>query len=249
MIYTIYKHTILKTNKSYIGFTSTTMEKRLHKHLLNAEYGIKTKFYNALRKYSKESISSEILCYSFTEEESINMESFYIKLFDTYKNGYNSTIKGGGGWIIGQLSKEKQESYFKKRSELTKSYKNPNYSGFTDYDIIKAGSELFKNNGYVFNISIWYKFAKENGYPMSFSKCRFDGLGISEFKKRMCQYLGISEFVKYKPTKEHRDKLSTSQKEMCWITNGLESKRIYKYQIDEYDSSWVPGYSFSNKKK
>ena len=110
MRYLIYKHTIVNTNKNYIGFTSLTMDKRLEKHILNVECGMKTKFYNAIRKYGKDSIISETIDYACTQEEAYDKESFYIEKYDTYKNGYNSTIRGGGGWIIGQLSKEKQKA-------------------------------------------------------------------------------------------------------------------------------------------
>ena len=48
-----------------------------------------------------------------------------------------------------------------------------------------------------------------------------------------------------KPTKEHREKLSIQQKEMCWITNGVETKRIYKSDKDKFDSSWYLGHRFN----
>ncbi|MFM2394359.1 MAG: hypothetical protein RLZZ546_2341, partial [Bacteroidota bacterium] len=41
----IYKITICKTNKSYIGYSSLTIEDRFHKHYTNMLYGIKNKFY------------------------------------------------------------------------------------------------------------------------------------------------------------------------------------------------------------
>jgi hypothetical protein len=249
MKYIIYKHTILETKKSYIGFTSLTMEERLHKHFTNVEYGINTKFYNAVRKYGRNSIVSQIIDYAETQDEAYDKESFYIEKYDTYKNGYNSTIRGGGGWIIGQLSKEKQESYFIKRSLLNTGDKNPNHSGYSDDDIVQVGAELFKNNDYIFNIRLWYKLADEKGYPKSFSKCRFNGEGMNGFKKRICEYLGIEKLEKYKPTKEHKEKLSIQQKDMCWITNGLEAKRIYKSDIDKYDPSWILGHRFTKNKK
>ena len=245
MKYLIYKHTIINTNKNYIGFTSMTMEKRLHKHFTNADFGITTKFYNALRKYGRDSIISEIIDYAETQEEAYDKEAFYIEKYDTYKNGYNSTTRGGGGWIIGQLSKEQQESYLRKRSELNTGDKNPNHSGYSDEDIIKTGAELFRDNDYIFNIRLWQRFAKENGYPMTFSKCRFNGEGMNGFRKRICEYLGIEKMEKYKPTKEHREKLSIQQKEMCWITNGVETKRIYKSDKDKFDSSWYLGHRFN----
>lgn len=248
MKYLIYKHTIKNTNKNYIGFTSLTMEKRLHKHILNANCGIKNKFYNAILKYGKDSIVSEILDYANTQDEAYDKEAFYIEKYDTYKNGYNSTIRGGGGWIIGQLSDEKKKIYFEKRSNLTKGDNNPNHSGYTDDDIIKIAADLFKNNDYVFNISLWHKYAKSNGLPMSFSKCRFNGEGYKGFKRRICEYLGIEDLVKYKKTKEHIDKISKKQSDMCWITDGEKTLRIYKKDMDKY-IDWRVGRSNLNFNK
>jgi hypothetical protein len=221
------------------------MEKRLHKHFTNADFGISTKFYNALRKYGRDSIISETIDYAETQEEAYDKESFYIEKYDTYKNGYNSTTRGGGGWLIGQLSKENQDLYFKKRSIVTTGERNPNHSGYSDEEIIKAASELFKNKNYEFSTREWCRYAKAYGYPMSFSKCRFNGEGISGFKRRICEYLNIESLGKYVRTDEHKKKLSDQQKEMCWITNSLETKRIYKSDIDKYDSSWIVGHRFN----
>jgi hypothetical protein len=247
MKYTIYKHTIADTDKSYIGFTVLTMEKRLQKHFTNAECGIKTKFYNAIIKYGRESIISEILDYAESQKEAYEKEAFYIEKEDTYKNGYNSTKKGGGGWIIGQLSLEKQKLYFEKRSDVTKGNRNPNHSGYSDDDIIKFAAEVFKQNDYVFNIKIWYEHAKKNGYPMTFSKCRFDGYGMMGFKRLICEYLQIDELKKYKPSDEHRKKLSENQKEMCWITNGNETLRIYKKDKFKYEGWEIGRHKLKNK--
>lgn len=49
--YEVYCHTNTLNNKSYIGYTSQSTLKRLHKHILNANYGIQSHFYRAIRKY------------------------------------------------------------------------------------------------------------------------------------------------------------------------------------------------------
>ncbi len=246
MKYLIYKHTIKNTNKSYIGFTSQTMEKRLHKHLLNAKSGIKTKFYNAFNKYGIDSINSEILEYCETESEAIEKESFYIEKFDTYKNGYNSTKIGGGGWIIGQLSEDKQKAYLEKRSILNTSDKNPNYSGYTDEEITIAGAKCYVENNNVFNIRKWYIYCENFGYPKTFSKCRFDGKSYKGFKESICKYLGVEKLNKYIKTEEHRKNLSIKNKNKCWITNGFNSLNINIDDINKYDSSWWRGRILKN---
>lgn len=246
--YIIYKHTIKKTNKSYIGFTSLTMEKRLHKHILNAESGLKTKFYNALRKYGHSDIESEILAYVDSQEAAFELEEFYIEKYNTYKNGYNSTQKGGGGWIIGQLSKDKQNLYYDKRSLLTTGEKNPNHSGFTDEEITQAGAKFYIDSNYSFSIKEWYKYCDKYGYPKSFSKCRFNGDSLNGFKKSICDYLGLHELKNIR-TDEHKSKLSKSQKTKIWITNGVDCLRIDKNDFKNYDSTWKRGRTINKNKK
>lgn len=245
--YIIYKHTIMVTQKSYIGFTSLTMEKRLHKHFLNAQSGIYTKFYNALNKYGMDSIKSEVLSECYDQDEAIDLEEFYIKKYDTYRNGYNSTSRGGGGWIIGNLSIEKQIEYLKKRSDVTTGSKNPNYSGYTDDQIVEGGAKFYIENGEIFNISKWYLYCDEYGYPKTFSKFRFNGEGIIGFKKRICDYLKIDNLNKYTKTDEHRKNISISISKKCWITNGIDTKSILKDDLEKYPN-WYIGRTFNKKK-
>lgn len=63
-----------------------------------------TKFYQALRKYGLENFEIIILTLC-PEEELDNKEIEYIKKFDTYKNGYNST-PGGQYWTDNIHSEE-----------------------------------------------------------------------------------------------------------------------------------------------
>ena len=51
IIYTAYNKI---TNKYYVGQTVRAFKKRVSEHILNAKSGVKTHFYNALRKYSQE---------------------------------------------------------------------------------------------------------------------------------------------------------------------------------------------------
>jgi len=96
----IYCITNLINNKKYIGQTTRNIEKRWKEHLQNLK--IKNKLYNAINKYGYENFSIESI--HFIKEanrldlkESLDKyEIFYIKTFNTYKKGYNSTEGGGG---------------------------------------------------------------------------------------------------------------------------------------------------------
>lgn len=85
----VYKHTCIKTGLSYIGSTIKTMETRWHEHTYKKKY-IRGKLYDAIRKYGTDCWTHEILIGNVqTIEELRNFEQYYIKVFDTQKNGYN----------------------------------------------------------------------------------------------------------------------------------------------------------------
>lgn len=96
-MYYIYKHTL--NNKSYIGYTSKTIEKRLNEHISNAEKGSPYHFQCAIRKYSKENIVTECLEVIDTNNKALagEREKHWIAYYDTVNRGYNMTDGGAGG--------------------------------------------------------------------------------------------------------------------------------------------------------
>lgn len=93
MPYIIYKLTS-PSAKSYIGWTSRTFKDRLRHHKSDAKKGKQTKLSKAIRKYSFESFTKEIVYQTNNLEESYNKEKEYIQEFDSIKNGYNISIGG-----------------------------------------------------------------------------------------------------------------------------------------------------------
>lgn len=98
-MYTIYKHTNQITNKAYIGLTKNTVKKRFNQHKTDAFRYRDGKlpnsaFYNAIRKYGTTCWISEVLEEKLSYDEANIKEQYYIKYFDTYNKGYNSTIGG-----------------------------------------------------------------------------------------------------------------------------------------------------------
>lgn len=100
----IYKITNLINNQCYIGKTNN-FERRKKDHLRLAfteghkEYN-KT-LYRAIRKYGQENFSFDIIerleDYSLSGER----EKYWIRYYDSYKNGYNESEGGDGGSIKG----------------------------------------------------------------------------------------------------------------------------------------------------
>lgn len=88
----IYKITNKVTGKSYIGQTRYTVEFRWrqHQHKKDGCY-----FHNSIHKYGAENFTVEILeeC-DFKDLDS--REIYYIAKYDTFNNGYNTTIGGDG---------------------------------------------------------------------------------------------------------------------------------------------------------
>ena len=106
----IYKVTNLINDKVYIG-QSKNIRKRFKSHH-TIDYNNKqnccynTKFYQALRKYGLENFKVDVL--ELTNEELDKKEIQYIKQYDSFKNGYNST-EGGQHWSENIHSKETEE--------------------------------------------------------------------------------------------------------------------------------------------
>lgn len=108
IIYTIYKIVNKINGKVYIGF-SVNFEKRMmdHQHAAKTE---KNKFYNAIRKYGWDNFVSEIIYQSKDGQFTLNvMENYFIVEYDSYNNGYNSTLGGEGiiGYKHSQQTKQK----------------------------------------------------------------------------------------------------------------------------------------------
>ena len=112
----IYKHTSLKSGKSYIGMTCVGMERRWKQHCSSA--GITGyHFHNAINLYGVEAWHHSVLAASIpTIEEAKAAEIKYIKEHDTYNNGYNSTLGGDsskGVYPFKNMSKEEYTKYCK----------------------------------------------------------------------------------------------------------------------------------------
>lgn len=91
-IYKIYNDI---NDKVYIGQTSLTIEERFSSHIKKSRtaVGQKTHLYRAFNKYGIEHFFIEAI------EETENLserEQFWIKHYDSYNNGYNSTLGGEG---------------------------------------------------------------------------------------------------------------------------------------------------------
>lgn len=99
----IYKSTCLITGKSYIGQTKRTLEQRRKQHERSKDDYI---FHRALKKYGIQNFRWDVLenCPNQLLNEK---EKFWIKQYNTYKEGYNLTK---GGDTADALDKWKKEN-------------------------------------------------------------------------------------------------------------------------------------------
>lgn len=210
MSFIVYMHTFKSSNKSYIGYTSLTISKRLYKHIYNSQCGHDTHFYRAIRKYGVKDIESKIICECKSKKEALEKEAYYIDLYNTQKNGYNMTSGGEGGFII---SKDKYEAWKEKKSKAMSGEKNSRYSGITDHEILEKAYIYFNENGSLPKRK-WQIYSSEKyNFPKFYSKFRFEkyGSGLTGFVNAMKEIYNLKDedFV-YKRTKLHQNKITQS---------------------------------------
>ena len=91
----IYKITNTINNKVYIGQTTKTIEKRFtqHKNNSNKEYFSQIVLYKAFNKYGIENFKCEEI-EKVPNNKLDEREKYWIEFYDSYFNGYNSTLGG-----------------------------------------------------------------------------------------------------------------------------------------------------------
>lgn len=122
----IYKITNKISGKCYIG-QAVDIRARLQDHVSSYKRGKQVVLYEAIRKYGINNFEVTILViintFGKTQDEikkELNaQESFYINLYNSYKNGYNMTPGGDSG----RLGFKHSEDTIKKLKEAHKNYK------------------------------------------------------------------------------------------------------------------------------
>lgn len=78
-------------DKVYIGVTTRSIEERFQEHKSRIEERNSIHLYQAMKKYGKENFYIELIDTAESKEEMFEKEKYYIKLYDSYNNGYNLT--------------------------------------------------------------------------------------------------------------------------------------------------------------
>ena len=117
--------------KYYVGQTIGTMEQRAKKDGRGycwANPNCNNKFANSIRKWGWDAFEGRVLEEVY-EEDLNELEKFYIEYFDSFKNGYNTTLGGEGtrghNPYANKTEEEMKEIKEKKSIGLKKRYEDP----------------------------------------------------------------------------------------------------------------------------
>ena len=140
--------------KYYVGQTVGTMEQRAGKD--GRGYRIfdetcNSKFARSIRKWGWNAFEGRIL--EEVDEEDLNeLEKFYIKYFDSYKNGYNTTLGGegvrGDNTYANKTEEEKEKNKEKKSKLLSITNKKRFQDSKEREKISAANKKRWKNQEY-----------------------------------------------------------------------------------------------------
>lgn len=157
----IYKIENELNNKCYIGQTKNQKGyiERWKQHIKSSEKMINNKLYNAIRKYGIDNFKFEIIeCVELNFYNDCildELEIKYVTKYDSYRNGYNSTLGGqnvavnftGFRKIENKVNKLKEEFY---KNKYNKKIINLNKISFNDM------CELYDEFGMTNNEYRWY---------------------------------------------------------------------------------------------
>lgn len=108
---------VVKNNqneKVYIGKTFQEIQTRFREHIRDSRKVEKEqrKLYRAIKKYGEDSFYVDLLEDQIDESILSQKEIDYINKYDSYNNGYNSTLGGDGSRYIEQTDEEIIKKYF-----------------------------------------------------------------------------------------------------------------------------------------
>lgn len=233
-MFTVY---VIKNNindKMYVGYTGRKLNQRLKAHFSCAKNNPKFRFHFAILKHGESNFYIEKLEENLlTENDAKEREVFWIEILNSYKNGYNGTKGGTGGWMISKLSKEKQEEWLEKITNSVLGKNNPKYSGIDNDEFVQIlCKSAHKLNG-IYSFNKLSEEARKMGYlkfPKSLSKFRGSW---NKIKEELIKLTNLEEKF-YQKTKEHKEKISNSISGKCWVSKNGETKYIPSYDLEKY---------------
>ncbi len=117
IIHTIYKFVNTINGKVYIGFDSKWPNRIIvHK---SSSKNQDTKFYRAIRKYGWDKFEYSVIYQSYDKDHTLKvMENYFINEYDSFHNGYNSTLGGDG--VLGLIHSENAKRNISMKNKIPK---------------------------------------------------------------------------------------------------------------------------------
>lgn len=150
-MFIVYLITNTVNEKKYIGRTCVSKETRFKQHLYNASYGKRRyRLYEAMREIGPNKFKIELVKDNIPDEKILEEETFFIKHFDSYHNGYNMNEGGSGLTHISEEHKKALSQNNPWKGKKRSGSLNPMFNRHHSEEIRKKQSrvakERYKNN-------------------------------------------------------------------------------------------------------
>jgi group I intron endonuclease len=146
----IYKVENKKNGKVYIGKTKHTLIHRMKEHLRDSK-NPKTTFHHALAKYGHDEFEWKVIYKCKDINELNTLEVKFISEYNSYKNGYNSTTGGDGGYEFSDDVLKKIGDCTKRRNILYGNpFQNKTHTDESKKVISKQVKEWYNENDHPF---------------------------------------------------------------------------------------------------
>ena len=144
-MYKIYLITNLVNHKKYIGLTKNSIAERMAKHIQAAKSEEGFLLHRAIRKYGKENFTIEEIDTAQTQEELNQKEQYWIRYYNSVKEGYNETdaISKCGGNTYQSKTEEEMEVIKEKIRQTKIGAKNPMARKIKRTNIITNEVDIF----------------------------------------------------------------------------------------------------------
>lgn len=184
-------------DKVYVGKTYRTIEERFKEHILESkrERSKNRDIYKAMNTLGVDKFHINLLG-QFDEGILEEKECEYIKLYDSYHNGYNNTLGGDGKRYV-EFTDEEAIEVYKKYNNLTKASKELNCDVYTLKNILKNNDVKIMTTGEYLR----KKIECSNGMIFESVSSAADWLlenNICPTTNKRCVSVGISKALKGK---------------------------------------------------
>lgn len=238
-IYVI-KNTV--NNKVYVGFTGRSLLARFNSHLSCARNAAKSRFHHAINKHGEQNFNINLLEDNIETDSLAKLrEQYWISILNSWVGGYNANAGGTGGWLIGNLSPDKQKSWLNKITVAATGENNPRFSGISNDDFLQTLVDKCIELGYVPTYGALVKLIRAEGnikFPRNCSNFRFGGTKLVE--EKLVDITGLVKFKNYEKSDNHRKALSLANLGKRWYHNDTlkQSKQINPMRAND---AWILG--------